>query len=93
VDLDDLDLWATRPTAQDAVFIHGSWGMHSNVCAEDLLAIIILGAGMPVCDASKAALFPAVSNDLFYAEMLEFKRTLDDIRFKEPLAHIYEVLL
>jgi hypothetical protein len=92
VDLDDLDLHATRPTAQDAIFIHGSWGMHSNVCAEDLLAIIILGAGMPVCDTSKEALFPTASNDLFYAEMLEFKRTLDDVRFKEPLAHIYEVV-
>jgi len=67
--------------------------MHSNVCAEDLLTIIILGAGMPVCDISKEALFPAASNDLFYAEMLEFRRTLDDIWFKKPLAHIYEVVL
>jgi hypothetical protein len=67
--------------------------MHSNVCAEDLLAIIVLGAGIPVGDMSKEALFPAESNDPFYARLLEFKRTLDDIRFREPLAHIYEVVL
>ena len=91
VDLNDLDLMATRPTAQDAVFIHGSWGMHSNVCAEDLIAIIILGEGVPACDVTKEMLFPKEADDLFYAEMLNFKRTLDDPRFTESLAHIYEI--
>jgi hypothetical protein len=91
VELDDLNLVATRPSAQHAVFVHGSWGLHENICAEDLIAIVILGAGVGVCDESLDALFPEPQVDPVYKELLALKKSLSDTSFTNVLRYVYEV--
>jgi len=91
VELRDLDLFATRPQAQEAVFVHGSWGLHGNVCAEDLIAILILGGDIGVCDEPLDRLFPKPSEDPVYQQLLALKLSLTEEPFRSVLAHVYEV--
>jgi hypothetical protein len=91
VDLADLDLVARRPTVQEGLFLHGSWGPHGNLCAEDLIATIVLGPGVGVAPLSLTEVFPGEAQDAVYAELLAMKRAWTDEPFASLLKHVYEL--
>jgi hypothetical protein len=91
VDLADLDLIARRPAVQEGLFVHGSWGPHGNLCAEDLIATIVLGRDVGVAPLSLAEVFPSEAEDPVYAELLAMKREWTDEPFASILKHVYEL--
>jgi hypothetical protein len=91
VNLEGLNLIATRPMAQHGAFLHGSWGFHGNVCADDLIAIIVLGRDVGICDEPLERLFPVPEADPVYRELLAMKATLTDEPFRRVLEHVFEV--
>ena len=80
VDLDDLKLIATRPVAQDGVFVHGSGGFHGNVSADDLIAIIILGSDVGISREPLERLFPVPQTEPVYRELSTMKLSLTEGR-------------
>jgi len=71
-----LDLPATRPGRQKALFAQGGWGLHGNLCADDLIAVIILAPEVGVATGGIAALFPEPKDDPLYGELLKLKAHL-----------------
>jgi hypothetical protein len=91
VGLGELGLIATRPDAQAGVFLHGSWGTHGNICAEDLIAILVLGHGVGECDERLERLFPRPDSDPVYRELLDLKASCDNSQIRTLLDYVYEV--
>lgn len=77
-DLDQVEfsgIPSLRPIRQSAFLHYGGWGLHSNICAEDVVAVIHLSPQyVPPPLPSTAWLFPSESEDRFYAELLALKR-------------------
>jgi hypothetical protein len=91
VELGDLGLIATRPDAQAGVFLHGSWGMHGNICAEDLIAVVVLGHDVGVCVEPLKTLFPGPTDDPVYGELLDLKASSNEDPVRTILDYVYEV--
>jgi hypothetical protein len=71
-----LDLPATRPRHQHAVFARGGWGPHGNICADDLIAVIVLApeVGLPSLETNDVV--PQPGCDPMYDELLRLKARL-----------------
>jgi hypothetical protein len=76
VGISKLELPATRPGRQRALFVQGGWGLHGNLCAEDLIAVIVLAPEVGVASGDTATLFPEPKDDPFYGELLKLKARL-----------------
>jgi len=76
VRISNLELPATRPARQEALFTSGGWGPHGNLCAEDLIAVIVLAPEVGAAPGNTATLFPEPTDDPFYAELLKLKARL-----------------
>lgn len=76
VGISKLDLPATRPGCQRALFAPGGWGLHGNVCADDLIAVIVLAPEVGVALGDTATLFPEPTDDPLYEELLKLKARL-----------------
>jgi len=76
-DLDQIeyiDLKATRPIRQKAFLHYGGFGLHSNICAQDVLAIIRLTPEFDYqSDFTAEYLFPNQEDDPLYYSLLELK--------------------
>lgn len=89
----NLELAAERPRRQAAVLAHGSWGVHGNIVADDLIAVFVLAPSFGVAPAETRDIFP--SNDPFYRELLSLKASIGD---KHPLycgaglKHVFEIV-
>ncbi|MNV66712.1 hypothetical protein D3C71_1594820 [compost metagenome] len=89
----NLELAAERPRRQAAVLAHGSWGVHGNIVADDLIAVFVLAPSFGVAPAETRDIFP--SNDPFYRELLALKASIGD---KHPLycgaglKHVFEIV-
>ncbi len=77
-DLDQVEfaeLPAVRPTRQHAYLHYGGWGLHTNICAEDVVAAVFLSELFEPPDLpSVQYLFPDEKEDPLYGELLELKR-------------------
>jgi hypothetical protein len=76
IGISQLDLPATRPGRQGALFAQGGWGLHGNICADDLIAAIVLAPGVGVAPGDTVSLFPEPKDDPFYGELLGLKARL-----------------
>lgn len=76
VRISNLDLPATRPGRQGALFAQGGWGLHGNLCADDLIAVIVLSPEVGVAHGNTSNLFPEAKSDPFYGELLKMKYRL-----------------
>jgi len=76
-DLDQVEFAgfeALRPHRQSAFLHFGGWGLHSNVCAEDVVTAIHLSEKVVLPKLPEAEwLFPNPENDQFYQDLLELK--------------------
>lgn len=76
-DLDQVEysgFSALRPERQKAYLHFGGWGLHSNVCAEDIVAAIHLSENVTLPKLPEAEwLFPTPEIDAFYRDLLELK--------------------
>lgn len=92
--LSKLDLPAKRPERQDAVFIKGGWGPHGNICADDLLAVIVLAPEIGAAPGEPADIFPPPLQDPMYAELLKLKERLTPdhpLFLAAGLQHVFEL--
>jgi len=76
-DLDQVEFSgfkALRPQRQGAFLHFGGWGLHSNICAEDIVAAIHLSekVNLPTLHETEW-LFPTPENDEFYKDLLILK--------------------
>ena len=76
-DLDQVEyagFKALRPERQGAFLHFGGWGLHSNVCAEDIVTAIHLSekVSLPTLPETEW-LFPTHEEDQFYNDLLELK--------------------
>jgi hypothetical protein len=81
---------ATRPVRQEAFMLHGGWGWHSNLSAEQLVAVAYLApdfcaAGLPTADY----LFPGPRDDAFYDWLLR-RRAIALAQSDSPVRELYE---
>ena len=76
IGISGLDLPATRPGRQRALFAQGGWGLHGNLCADELIAVIILAPEVGVATGDIATLFPEPKDDPLYGELLKLKARL-----------------
>jgi hypothetical protein len=76
-DLDQVEyagFKALRPERQGAFLHFGGWGLHSNVCAEDIVTAIHLSEKVILPTLPKTEwLFPTPEKDQFYKDLLELK--------------------
>jgi len=76
-DLDQIeyiDLKATRPVRQKAYLHYGGFGLHSNICAKDILAIVRLTPDFPYPkEFTTEYLFPNIIDDPLYSALLKLK--------------------
>ena len=72
--INNLELAAERPRRQSAVLAHGSWGVHGNIVADDLIAVFALAPSVGVVPAATGDVFP--SSDPFYRELLALKANI-----------------
>jgi len=72
--IDELGLGALRPARQRAVLHFGGWGLHSNICAQEVVAIAELGpeftAATPM---TEEYFFPGPDDDLFLRDLMALK--------------------
>jgi hypothetical protein len=73
VGISELELPATRPGRQRALFAQGGWGLHGNVCADDLIAVIVLAPEVGIAPGDTTTLFPEPKDDPLYGELLKLK--------------------
>lgn len=76
IGISQLELPATRPGRQEALFAQGGWGLHGNICADDLIAVIALAPDVGVALSDTASLFPEPKDDPLYGELLRLKARL-----------------
>jgi hypothetical protein len=77
--LADLGFEALRPRRQKAYLHYGGWGLHSNLCAEEVVAVVHLGEKIqPVNKQSLSFLFPTPDEDLFYGNLLRLQKLAQD---------------
>jgi hypothetical protein len=81
---------ATRPVRQEAFMLHGGWGWHSNLSAEQLVAVAYLApdfiaTGLPTADY----LFPGPRDDAFYDWLLR-RRAIALAQSDSPVREVYE---
>jgi len=88
-DLDQIEyinLKATRPMRQKALLHYGGFGLHSNICAKDILAIVRLTPDFVYpTEYSTEYLFPSIIDDPLYSSLLQLK----DDAIKEGLIEGY----
>jgi len=77
LDLSLMSFPSIRAKAQNAFFLPGSWGLHGNVAANDIICAIQLHPAAGVDPHEVSEIFPMPSSDFMYRELLEAKqRTL-----------------
>lgn len=54
----------------------GSWGTHSNSCAEDVIAVLKLSPEVGVNKKKVVDVYPDSRQDRLYSELLNYKREL-----------------
>lgn len=91
INLQRTGLPATRPIAQNAHFIHGSWGTHGNVCSEDIIAAVVLGPNVGVLKKETQSIYPPPHEDLMYQELLKYKDIYLKSSEKSFLSQIFEI--
>jgi hypothetical protein len=75
----DLGFEALRPRRQKAFLHYGGWGLHSNLCAEEVVAVVHLGEKIePANEKSLSFLFPPPDEDLFYENLLRLQKLAQD---------------
>ena len=75
----DLGFEALRPRRQKAYLHYGGWGLHSNLCAEEVVAVVYLGEKIePANKKSLSFLFPPPDEDLFYGNLLRLQKLTQD---------------
>ena len=82
-DLDQIEyigLNALRPVRQKAYLHYGGWGLHSNICAQDVVAALFLDPDYtPNNDFTTEFLFPTEGEDTVYRALLEAKRQMKEL--------------
>lgn len=93
-DLDQVEFAgfnALRPKRQSAFLHFGGWGLHSNICAEDVVAAIHLSKNVDIPNLPKAEqLFPSLEEDDFYRDLLTLKHDAINSGFKTGFEDIVE---
>lgn len=93
-DLDQVEFAgfnALRPKRQSAFLHFGGWGLHSNICAEDVVVAIHLSKNVEISDLPKAEeLFPSPEEDDFYRDLLTLKYDAINAGFKTGFEDIVE---
>ena len=75
----DLGFEALRPRRQKAYLHYGGWGLHSNLCAEEVVAVVQLGENIePLNEKSFSFLFPPPDEDLFYGNLRRLQKRAQD---------------
>lgn len=76
-DLDQIgyiDIKAERPKRQKAFLHYGGYGLHSNICAEDVIAAVFITDEFKYKQKYKTEyLFPSTTEDDFYKSLLSLK--------------------
>lgn len=93
-DLDQVEFAgfnALRPKRQSAFLHYGGWGLHSNICAEEVVAAIHLSKNVDIPNLPKAEqLFPSPEEDDFYRDLLTLKYDAINSGFKTGFEDIVE---
>lgn len=93
-DLDQVEfsgLQALRPERQKANLHYGGWGLHTNICGEDVVAAIHLGAKFkPEKLFATEYLFPDLESDSFYKQLLLLKEAALKEGLIEGFSKIWE---
>lgn len=93
-DLDQVEFAgfkALRPKRQGAFLHFGGWGLHSNICAEEVVAAIHLSKNVEISNLPKAEeLFPSPEEDDFYKDLLTLKYDAINSGFKTGFEDIVE---
>lgn len=89
--IEQLGIEARRPQRQRAFLHYGGWGFHTNVCAEEVVAVAMLH---PEFDAPELPtsryLFPPPDEDPFYRRLLDLKDRASALGLEEGYRHIEE---
>ena len=72
-DLSLMSFPSIRAKSQNAFFLPGSWGLHGNVAANDIICAIRLSPAAGADHHETSEIFPMPSSDPMYRELLEMK--------------------
>lgn len=72
--IDYIDIKAERPKRQKAFLHYGGYGLHSNICAEDVIAAVFITDEFKYEQKyTTEYLFPSTTEDIFYHSLLSLK--------------------
>ena len=92
-DLHLMSYPSIRAKAQNAFFLGGSWGLHGNAAANDIICALRLNPAVGFDTHDVAEIFPMPSSDAMYRELLEAKRRYrsDPLFTKIGLDQVFEL--
>lgn len=72
--VDYIDLQSLRPERQNAFLHYGGWGLHNNICAQDVKAAVFLTKKYDFkSDLTTEYMFPSSSEDYCYGQLLDIQ--------------------